>query len=296
MTQRRDFLKQAGLLAAAAYAQPLNLLAAPAPTKVGIQLYSLRDYIGQDAKSVLAKVAKAGYQEVETFGYSAANGYWGMKPAEFKSVLAANGLSTPSGHYGLDSFFRDGSETDLNNIIAAARGCGQSYLVVPSLDSKMLQSAADFKTIASRLNQAGKRCQAAGLQLGYHNHNFEFKPVDGTMLYDVMLRETDPKLVVFEMDLYWVVRAGQDPAKLIQAHPGRFPLWHVKDMDKAKPELNTEVGSGSIDFRKLAALGGTAGLKHLFMEQENFGMDAYQSIAQSAAYMKANVLPLLKKG
>jgi len=296
MTQRRDFLKQAGLLAAAAYAQPLHLLAAPAPTKVGLQLYSLRDYIGQDAKSVLAKVAKAGYQEVETYGYSPATGYWGMKPTEFKSVLAGNGLSTPSGHYGLNDFFRDGNETDLTNIIAAARGCGQTYLVVPSLDGKLLQSVADFKTIASRLNQAGKRCQAAGLQLGYHNHNFEFKPIDGTMLYDVMLRETDPKLVVFEMDLYWVVRAGQDPAKLIQAHPGRFPLWHVKDMDKAKPELNTEVGSGSIDFRKLATLGGTAGLKHLFMEQENFGMDAYQSIAQSAAYMKANLLPVLKKG
>ncbi|NML65138.1 sugar phosphate isomerase/epimerase [Hymenobacter sp. RP-2-7] len=298
MTKRREFLKQAGALAAVAYAQPGQLLAAPAAaiTKVGIQLYSLRDYIGQSTKSVLAKVAQAGYQEVETYGYSPATGFWGMQPAEFKAALAAQGLTTPSGHYGLDGYFRDGSETELNGIIAAAKGCGQTYVVVPSLDGKLLQSVADFKTIASRLNQAGKRCQAAGLRIGYHNHNFEFKPLGGTTLYEVLLKETDPKLVDFEMDIYWVVRAGQDPLELIKAHPGRFPLWHVKDMNKTRPELNTEIGTGSIDFRQLAAHAQEAGLKHLFMEQENFSLDAYQSITQSAAYMKNTLLPALQKG
>jgi sugar phosphate isomerase/epimerase len=96
------------------------------------------------------------------------------------------------------------------------------------------------------------------------------------------------------MDIYWVVRAGQDPIKLMQAHPKRFPLWHVKDMDKAKPNLNTEVGAGSIDFKKIFAHASVAGLKHPFVEQENFGMDAYQSIAQSAAYIKKSLLPALK--
>jgi sugar phosphate isomerase/epimerase len=295
MTHRRDFVKQAGLLAAAACVQPHWLLAAPMAYKAGIQLYSLRDYIGQDAKGVLAKVAKAGYQEVETYGYSPNNHYWGLKPTEFKAVLAANGLTTPSGHYDLGGYLRDGDEQQLNNTIEAARACGQQYVIIPSLEEKLRASPADFRTLAAKFNKAGARCKSAGLRLGYHNHNFEFKPIDGTTLYDVLLKETDPALVDFEMDIYWVVRAGQDPIKLIKDHPKRFPLWHVKDMDKTKPDLNTEIGSGSIDYRKIMAYAGTAGLKHAIMEQENFGQDAYQSIAQSAAYMRQNLLGTLKK-
>ena len=297
MTHRRDFLKQVSVAAAAvACARPELLLAAPAPLKIGLQLYSLRETIGQDVKKTLAKVAQAGYQEVETYGYSPKKHFWGLTPPEFKAALAAQGLSTSSGHYDVGGFMRDGNEQQLQTAIAAARGCGQTYVIVPYLDEKLRTSVADFKTVATRLNKAGALCQAAGLKLGYHNHDFEFKPIGGTTLYDVLLKETDPKLVVFEMDIYWVVRAGQDPIKLIQAHPRRFPLWHVKDMDKAKPELNTEVGAGSIDFRNIFAQAGTAGLQHIFMEQENFGMDAYQSITQSAAYMKSTLLPALKRG
>jgi len=296
MTQRRDFLKQVGVLSAVACAQPGLLLAAPAPLKIGIQLYSLRETIGQDVQGTLAKVAKAGYQEVETYGYSPEKHFWGLKPTEFRAALAAHGLRTSSGHYDVGAYMRDGSEASLQAVIDAAKGCGQKYVIVPYLDEKQRTSVADFKTVATRLNKAGALCKAAGLRLGYHNHDFEFKLIGGTTLYDVLLKETDPKLVDFEMDIYWVVRAGHDPIKLMQAHPKRFPLWHVKDMDKAKPELNTEVGAGSIDFRKIFAHAGTAGLQHIFMEQENFGMDAYQSIAQSAAYMKKTLLPALKKG
>ena len=295
MTQRREFLKHIGLLSLAACTSPRLLSAADRP-KIGLQLYSLRETIGQDIQQTLAKVAQAGYQEVETYGYSPEKNFWGLAPPEFKTALAAQGLSTSSGHYNLGGFMADGNEQPLQAAIAAARGCGQTYVIVPYLDEKQRASVADFKVVATRLNRAGALCQAAGLQLGYHNHDFEFKPIGGTTLYDVLLRETDPKLVVFEMDIYWVVCAGQDPVKLIKAHPGRFPLWHVKDMDKAKPELNTEVGAGSIDFRKIFAQAGTAGLQHLFMEQENFGMDAYQSIAQSAAYIKNTLLPVLNRG
>jgi sugar phosphate isomerase/epimerase len=294
MTQRRDFLKQAGALAAVACAQPSLLLAAPAPLKIGLQLYSLRETIGQDLKGTLAKIARAGYQEVETYGYSVEKGFWGLKPAEFKAALAANGLSTSSGHYELGEFMRTGQVAALQPSLDAARACGQRYVIVPHLDESVRKSVADFKTLAARLNQAGALCQKAGLRLGYHNHDFEFKPIGGVTLFDVMLKETDPKLVDFELDLYWVVRAGQDPVRLMQAHPRRFPLWHVKDMDKAKPELNTEVGAGSVDFRKIFAQARTAGLQHIFVEQENFGMDAYQSIAQSAAYIKKTLLPALR--
>jgi sugar phosphate isomerase/epimerase len=294
MTQRRDFLKQAGALAAVACARPSLLLAAPAAPKIGLQLYSLRETIGQDLKGTLAKVAKAGYQEVETYGYSVEKGFWGLKPAEFRAALAANGLSTASGHYELGEFMRTGQAAALQPCIDAAKACGQRYVIVPHLDESVRKSVADFKTLAARLNQAGALCQKAGLRVGYHNHDFEFKPLGGTTLLDVMLKETEPKLVDFELDLYWVVRAGQDPVRLMQAHPGRFPLWHVKDMDKAKPELNTEIGSGSVDFRKIFAQARTAGLRQLYVEQENFSLDAYQSIAQSAAYIKKTLLPVLK--
>jgi sugar phosphate isomerase/epimerase len=296
MTHRRDFVKQVSALAAIACVQPQLLLAAPVAYKAGIQLYSLRDYLAQDPKSVLAKVAKAGYQEVETYGYSPEKHFWGMKPVEFKAVLAAYGLTTPSGHYDLGAYLREGNEVQLDTTIAAAKACGQQYVIIPYLDEKLRATPADFKALAAKFNKAGERCKSAGLRLGYHNHDFEFKSVEGTMLYDVLLKETDPALVDFEMDIYWVVRAGQDPIKLMQVHPRRFPLWHIKDMDKAKPDLNIEIGSGSIDYRKIMAYASTAGLKHTVMEQENFALDAYQSITQSAVYMRKNLLAATKKG
>jgi len=161
---------------------------------------------------------------------------------------------------------------------------------VPYLGDKLRATADDFKLVADKLNKAGEIGKAAGLKLGYHNHDFEFKPVGGVVLYDVLLKETDPALVDFELDLYWAVRAGLDPIKLIEAHPRRFTMWHIKDMDKAQPEHNTEVGAGSIDFKKIFQHAKTSGLKHIFMEQEYFAIDAYQSITQSAAYMKKNLL------
>ncbi|GEM_PF-4573788 len=145
MTHRRDFLKQAGALAAVACAQPGLLLAAPAPLKIGLQLYSLRETIGTDIKATLAKVAQAGYQEVETYGYSPDKHFWGLTPAEFKKALAANNLATSSGHYDVGDFMREGRAAALQPAIDAARGCGQRYLIVPYLDEKLRASAADLR-------------------------------------------------------------------------------------------------------------------------------------------------------
>ena len=290
MTQRRDFLKQAGLLSALSLVSPGALFAASSALKVGLQLYTLRDYIGKDVKGMLAKVAKAGYKEVETYGYSTENHYWGLVPKEFKAVLVANGLTTSSGHYDMGAYLRDGNQEVFKAYIEAANGCGQQYIVVPYLDAALRKTTDDFKVIADKLNKAGELCKAAGLRLSYHNHDFEFQPVNGVALYDVMLKETDARLVDFEMDIYWVVRAGRDPIKLMEANPKRFSMWHVKDMEKAQPEHNTEIGSGTIDFKKIIKYAKTAGLQHLFMEQEYFAIDAYQSITQSAAYIKKNLL------
>ncbi|GAC1383034.1 MAG: hypothetical protein NVSMB30_30610 [Hymenobacter sp.] len=228
MNQRRNFLKQAGLLSALSLLRPGALLARPSTLKVGLQLYTLRDYIGKDVKGVLAKVAHAGYNEVETFGYSPQSHFWGLTPKEFKATLAGYGLTTSSGHYEMSSFFGEGNSDALKAYLEAAATCGQTYIVVPHLDEKLRKTPDDFKAIAEKVNQAGEMCKAAGLRLAYHNHDFEFKPVAGTTLYDVLLRETQPSLVDFELDLYWVVRAGQDPIKLIEAHPKRFTCQRGK--------------------------------------------------------------------
>jgi sugar phosphate isomerase/epimerase len=289
MTTRRDFLTQAGLLSAGLMIAP-QLLSAKGTKVVGLQLYSLRDQLPKDVKGVIAKVAAAGYKEVETFGYSKQNGFWGLDAKAFSSLLKANGLKTPSGHFGLDEYFVHGKTTDLESYIDAANATGMTYVIVPSINGEVLKSADQFKEVAEKLNKAAEMCKKSGLQLGYHNHNFEWKPIDGTTFYDTILKETDPKLVHMEMDIFWVVRAGQDPVKLFKQHPGRFALCHIKDRDKKQTDLNTEIGKGSIDFKTILSHAKLAGLKHFIVEQENYiNIDPFVSIAESAAYVK-NVL------
>jgi sugar phosphate isomerase/epimerase len=286
MTTRRTFLAQAGLISAGVLIAP-ELLKANTKPIAGLQLYSLRDQLPKDVKGVIAKVARAGYKEVETFGYSKKSGFWGLDAKAFSSLLKANGLTTPSGHYGMNQFFVEGKTEDLESYIEAANNTGQTYIVVPSIDGSVLKSASDFKKVAENLNKAAEICKKSGLQLGYHNHNFEWKPIDGTTFYDTILKDTDPKLVHMEMDIFWVVRAGQDPVKIFEQHPGRFALCHIKDRDKQNPDINTEVGKGSIDFKTILSKGKLAGLKHFIMEQENYtNIDPYVSITESCNYMK----------
>jgi sugar phosphate isomerase/epimerase len=289
MTTRRKFLAQAGLLSAGALIAP-QLLSAKGKHGVGLQLYSLRDQLPKDVKGVIAKVAQAGYQEVETFGYSPKNGFWGLNAKDFSTLLKDNGLKTFSGHYGMDDYFVQGKTDVLDTYIEAANTTGMEYIIVPSINGEVLKSADQFKMVAEKMNKAAEICKKSGLKLGYHNHNFEWKPIDGTTFYDVLINNTDPKLVNMEMDIYWVVRAGQNPVELFEKHPGRFALCHLKDMDKTNHNLNTEIGKGTIDFKTILAKSKLAGLKHFIVEQENYiDIDPYKSIAESAAYAK-NVL------
>lgn len=285
MTTRRTFLTQAGLFSAGMVLAP-QLLSAKGTGRVGLQLYSLREYLPKDPKGVIAKVAAAGYKEVETYGYSKQGGFWGLSPKEFSALLKANGLTTPSGHYGLDEFFGTGKTDQLDSYIEAANATGQSHVIVPSINHQFIKTAADFKAVAEKLNKAAEICKKGGVKLGYHNHNFEWKPTEGTTFYDTIIDGTDPKLVTMELDLYWVVRAGFNPIDFFKKHPGRFEFVHIKDMDKANSGLNTEIGSGSIDFKTILAQSKLAGIKHFIVEQENFSMDPYKSITQSSSYLK----------
>ncbi|SEA89296.1 sugar phosphate isomerase/epimerase family protein [Pedobacter hartonius] len=286
---RRDFIKIAGIAAAGAAVAPSFAFAAPAKI-VGLQLYTLRVELPKDVKGTIANVAKAGYKEVETFGYSAKDGYWGLDPKAFKALLSENGLTAPSGHYGMDMYFTDGSQEELKSYIDAANTIGSTYITVPYLGDNLRKTEDDWKVMADKLNKAAAICKDAGLKLGYHNHNFEFVKYGDTTGYEIMLKGTDPNLVQFEMDIYWVVRSGNDPVKLFTEFPGRFPMWHVKDMDKVDNTINTEVGTGTIDFKSIYKNAKLAGLQHLIMEQENFSMDPYKSIKLSADYIKKSIL------
>lgn len=291
MIKRRTFIKQSGLAFAAAAVLPSVLYSCDRDYPLGLQLYSLRETIGDDVKATINKVAGVGFKEVETYGYSSENGFWGLSVSEFKNLLSDNGLNSPSGHYGLDEYLsKEGSKSDFAYTLDVAHGLDQKYVIIPHISDKLRTSLDDYKRMADKLNEAGEMCKDAGLKLAYHNHAFEFKDYNGENGYEVFLNNTDKNLVVFEMDIYWIVRAGKDPVTLFEQNPGRFPLWHVKDMSKSNNELNTEIGSGTIDFKKIFDMAKEAGGKHFIIEQENFEMDPYKSLTQSYNYIKNDLL------
>lgn len=258
---------------------------------LGLQLYSLRDTIGDDVEGTLAKVAKVGFKEVEPYGYSSENQFWGVSVQAFKNMLDSYGLKSPSGHYEFGSYLKpDGTKDDFNEILEVAQQLGQEYVIIPHLSGDLRSNIDDYKRLADKMNEAGELCRNAGLKLAYHNHAFEFEDHNGQNGFEVFLNNTDKDLVYFEMDIYWVVRAGKDPVAMMRQNPGRFPLWHVKDMDKADHELNTEIGSGTIDFKKIFQMAEDAGAKHFILEQENFKMDPYKSLAESYHYMKEELM------
>lgn len=293
MSTRRNFIKETGLLAASLALAPSLTKAFTKPGRaVGIQLYSLRDIIGTDVKGIIQKVAKAGFKEVETYGYAPANGsFWGLTPKEFKALLDANGLYSPSGHFGFDDYVASGNLDDIKPYIEASNVLGSKYVVAPYLTDHLRKTADDYKKVAERLNTAGELCKKAGLKVGYHNHGFEFEKHGNQTGLDILLTNTDPNLVHFELDLYWAVYAGQNPVELFKKYPNRFKMWHVKDMDKTNRDWNTEIGKGSIDFKKIFAAASSSGVKHIYLEQEtNYKPDHIGSITASVKYIKGSLL------
>jgi sugar phosphate isomerase/epimerase len=286
MTQRRKFLKNAAILSAGYMA--LSGFSAPLKKKIGLQLYSLRDIIGKDVASVLGQVAKAGYLEVEMFGLAQGNTFFGKTLPEIAALLKQNNLSSPGGHYMPDDFlFNNGNGDDVKNLCKVAQQLGNKYIIVPWLSEEKRKTIDQYKKLAERLNRAGEICKREGLQLAYHNHDFEFADMNGENGYNILLSKTDKDLLKMELDLYWVVRAGHDPVALFNANPGRFHLWHVKDMNKSDKTQNTEVGNGLLDFKKIFGAAEKAGVKHFIVEQENnYVPDHFGSIASSNKYVK----------
>ena len=290
MITRRNFIINTSLATTAVLALP-SLAFTMDKKEIGLQLYTLRDEIAKDVKSTLEKVAAAGFTTVETYGFSIKDQFWGLSPMDLKKILDANKLKAVSGHYNLGSFLYDGNTAELIAAIEAAKILKSEFLTIPWVDEPFRKNIQDYKKIAARLNEAAKLCANAGLKLAYHNHDFEFQKHDGITGYEILLKETDKNLVCFELDLYWVVRSGNDPVQLFRENPGRFKMWHVKDMDKIDQALNTEIGSGSIDFKTIFKEVKQSGMKHFFVEQENnFAGDSFQSIKTSCSFILKELL------
>ena len=247
--------------------------AAPATRVPGIQLYTVRSLMERDVEGTLTALAKMGYREIEFAGY------FGREPRALRRTLDGLGLTAPSAHIPLDIL-----RGSLGPALDAAAVLGHQYIVCPYV-TEPERNAEGFRRIIDDLGRAGRECKARGMQLAYHNHDFEFKPLpDGKLPYDLILAGTDASLVQMELDLYWVTYAGRDPLALIAADPGRFSLCHVKDLSRAggAPHM-ADVGQGSIDFRTIFS---RAQFRHYFVERDDT-KDPLATARVSAAALRA---------
>ena len=287
-TSRRQFIQQSALLSAAFLMNTEDFF--KKNRNIGLQLYTLRNEMFKDPKGTLQKVAALGFKEVETFGYN--EGKWfGMTASEFSTTLSQNGLTSPSGHtFPGSMFLKEGWEDKWKKAVDDSRAIGQDYIVIPWLEEPYRKPIDNFKKIAEGLNKAAVIAKSAGSTVAYHNHDFEFLDQNGQTGFDILMKETDVSMVKLELDLYWAVKAGHDPVELIKAHPGRFAMWHIKDMDKTDKKFFTEVGNGSIDFKPIFAKAKKSGMKHFYVEQDFCPGPPLESIAKSIDFMKKNLI------
>ncbi len=277
MPDRRSFLR---FLAATALA-PSGLLSVPRRIArarlphIGLQLYTVRTAMKRDMDDTLARVAAVGYDEVEFAGY------FGRAPESLRRTLDRLQLRAPAAHVALEELEGNARQRTVD----AALTVGHSWLVVPWLDERDRTSAEDYRRVADRLNAAARALRAEGLCVAYHNHDFELAPLEGTRGLDVLLGATDPALVDFEMDLYWVVKGGGDPMDYFRRFPGRFAMLHVKDATAAPERRMVDVGRGTIDFARIFARNAQAGVHHWFVEHDEPD-DPFASIRRSYDYLR----------
>lgn len=298
MHTRRSFLKTTTLYSAGILAAPaIPSFLAPGKPTIGLQLYTVRDAMQADPTGTLAKVAQIGYNSLEGATYTGSEKFYGMDTSTFAGVLKSNNLVMRSCHYRLGedgAGLADPSKGtilhDWDKAVEDAHSLGIQYMVCAWLSPKERLGLDHYKKMAGDFNIAGEKCKKAGIQFCYHNHDFEFDQQNGKYPYDVLLDNTDPATVKMEMDLYWVTKAGQDPIKLFNQHPGRFPLWHLKDMDNTPAHAFAEVGSGTIDFKKIFANKEKSGMKYFFVEQDKCPGSPFDSITKSITYIKKNLV------
>ncbi|MBS1632698.1 MAG: sugar phosphate isomerase/epimerase [Bacteroidetes bacterium] len=281
--KRREFLKLTGGLALGTWVGKDALLSTGGNSsqlnKFGLQLYTIKDdLIKGDPKEILRLVAAAGYKQIES--YEGPKGiFWGMGHYEFKRVMDDLGMQIVSSHCDINKDFHEKADQ--------AAAIGMKYLICPSIDTE--PSASSYKEYAKTFNECGSICKKAGIRFGYHNHDFDFEMLDEQVALEILLKNTDPSLVDFEMDIYWVISSWLDPAAWLKKYTHRFRLCHIKDRKKDSSERDAScvLGEGNIDFPGILKVAKDNGMKYYFVEQERFdNTTPLKAIAANAAYMK----------
>jgi sugar phosphate isomerase/epimerase len=280
---RRSFIGQ--VAAGTILSSAMGRAAGRKINKLGLQLYTVRTEMEKDFEGTLAKVAAAGYQEVEFAGY------FNQEPKKVRAILDRHKLVAPSAHVDYATV-----ETKLAQAIDASHVIGHKFLVNPWIDEDARKQPDIWKRVAATFNKAGETCHKAGIQFAYHNHHFEFVPVGGIKPFDVLLKECDSSLVKMELDLCWIAVAKEDPLTYFQRYPGRFPLVHVKGLkkipegqppvpfDQAIPNI-TEVGTSDIiDWTRIFSHASQAGIQHYFVEHDQ-PASPFDSVRTSAQYL-----------
>jgi len=285
MMDRRDFIRT-GLAASAsllAAGGGLDLCASPYGLPPGLELYTVRQQLQADFSGTLRKVASIGYTQVQF------SGFFKETVPQIKQYLKADGLTSPSGHFGYPQF-----ESGLPSLIEDAHALGMRYIVLPSLPDSLRHSVDAYKRAADFLNKTGRQCEKSGMHFAYHNHNRDFEKFGDVIAFDVMLQNTDPAVANFEMDCFWVTRAGYDPVAYMNKYPGRFPVLHIKDERRHYPPTATgptpreafaPVGRGIIDWKRIFKAAPKGGMKYYFVEQDQCELPAFEAIRISYEYL-----------
>lgn len=248
----------------------------------GLQLYTLRDDMPKDPRGVLKQVASFGYKQIESYEHDKLGIFWGMSHTEFKSYMDELGMTIVSAHCDIKKNFEQKAEQ--------AAAIGMKYLICPYIGPQ--KSIDEYKKYAEQFNKAGEICKKNGIRFAYHNHDYSFKKMDGQYPQEVMMDNTDSSMVDYEMDIYWVVAANEDPEAWMKKYKNRFRLCHVKDRSKTPGANNGEnsvvVGTGTIDFPKILKAAKSNGMDYYIVEQEAYkGTTPLEAVAANAVYMKS---------
>lgn len=290
MQTRRMFIKNSGgILLSTLLSSSLMAFISTQKKNIGLQIYTVRNELKNDLYGTLKILSDIGYTWLELAGYNDGL-FYDKTPSELKKMIADLGMQIISSHANVEV-----KGVDMGNVekIADAHAeLGVKYVIQPWLTEERRVSADSYKTFAWELNRIGEIMKKNGLQFGYHNHAFEFLNVNEQIAYDLLLSNTERENVIFEMDLYWVIKGGADPVDYFNKYPGRFELFHVKDMEADEDNYFIEVGKGTIDFARIFANAEQAGMKYFFVEQDKCkNHKPLESIKISFEYLnKANFI------
>ncbi len=281
-SSRRDFLRISATGAVSAFLLTKtasvagNMLMKPKKSDLALQLFTIRDAMNVDVPGSLKKVSDIGYKYLELAGYNNRR-FYGMVPADFKKLVQDLGMEILSSHTQVEA--KGITMENARTMAEDHAALGAKYCIQPWVNAEDRNSIAGYQKMVGDWNQVGKIMKEFGIQFGYHNHNFEFATVEGKIpFYDVFLPEMDKDLITMELDLFWITKAGQNPIEIIQKYPGRFQLFHMKDMynKDTQPAYSTDhvsdfapVGEGIINFKEILKFKDTAGLKYLVVEQDS---------------------------